>query len=186
MTDQDFCGRAVAYLKPSLSNAEAEVVLSGDDEPIVTDLHNGLLVVYLVDQGKHFEYVNRRHLIASGLTEAELHQTALGNLAAIVEGRGAQLRRGLDAAALVLDGNFEASLILIDWLWEDSLAHLAPNGFVVAIPARDVIAFCDAESARGIAYLRQVVQRLEGASRPLTPMLYRRDRASRTWRPYAD
>jgi hypothetical protein len=31
------------------------------------------------------------------------------------------------------------------WLVGKGLAYLAPNSFVAAIPARDILAFCDAD-----------------------------------------
>ncbi len=85
--------------------------------------------------------------------------------------------------ALFLDGNFEASLLLVDSLWDESLASYAPNGFVVAVPARDVLAFADVGSASGVAELRVVVSRIfPGGDHLIASDLYRR-RAGR-WIPY--
>jgi hypothetical protein len=76
---------------------------------------------------------------------------------------------------LLLDGEFEASLLLLDDLWDDTLASHTPHGAVVAIPTRDVLTFCDAASADGIRTLRDLVQRTTaGGQQLLTPHLYRR------------
>ena len=71
-------------------------------------------------------------------------------------------------------GSFEASLILIDELWEDTLDHFAPNGFIAAFPCRDILAFCDAESAAGIEQLRQIITRAEEGDHQITPVPYYR------------
>jgi uncharacterized protein YtpQ (UPF0354 family) len=85
----NFCNRAIAYLKPSLPASDA-VELPEHDEPVLTDLSNGLLVAYLVDQGDHFEYVQRRHLADANLTEAALHQNAVNNLTTLLRDKGAK------------------------------------------------------------------------------------------------
>jgi uncharacterized protein YtpQ (UPF0354 family) len=170
---------------PSLPDAEPTVELAGPDIPVITDLNNGLLAGYLVDQGDHFRYVQQRHLVDSGLTEAELHRHAVENLAILVDADAAKIHP-CGEAFLIFGGNFEASLILLDALWDEHLNHLAPNGFIIAIPNRDVLAFCDAESSSGVEELRQIITRVEGEDHPITSTLYRRDAATRTWRPYAD
>jgi hypothetical protein len=75
---------------------------------------------------------------------------------------------------LSVDGNFEASLILVDGLWDKALAQLAPNGFVAAIPARDILAFCDANSAAGIAELHQLIGRIQNGNHMLSRELFQR------------
>ena len=79
-----------------------------------------------------------------------------------------------DIYAVMLDGTFEASLILVDGLWDVSFAALAPHGIVAAIPARDILAFCDATSTEGLAELRQLIERVQGGDHLLTRDLYRR------------
>lgn len=110
---------AIAYLRPDLSNepGEADVVLRGNDEPVLRPLGNGLLVAYLVDQGDHFTWVQRRHLVAEGVMPAQLHDQALSNLGA----KATEMLRVTDQGeffACFLDGNFEASLLLLDELWD--------------------------------------------------------------------
>jgi uncharacterized protein YtpQ (UPF0354 family) len=185
-SDQDFCKRAIAYLKPSLLGAEPVAELSELDAPVITDLRNGLLVAYLVDQGGHFRYVQGRHLADANLTKAALHQSAINNLATLLRDNGAKVQPYGEVFAVFFGGNFEASLILIDALWDEHLADLAPNGHIIAIPNRDILAFCDAKSAAGLEELRQIVQRAKGGDHPITSTLYRRIPSLRTWQPYAN
>jgi hypothetical protein len=181
-----FCKEAVAYLMPSLPDAEPTIELAGLDAPVITDLNNGLLVGYLVDQGDYFRYVQQRHLVAAGLTEAELHRRAVENLAVLLDANAPKIQPCDEAFLILFGGNFEASLILLDALWDKHLNHLAPNGFVITIPSRDILAFCDAESSSGVEELRQIITRVEGGDHPIISTLYRRNAVTRTWRPYAN
>jgi hypothetical protein len=73
---------------------------------------------------------------------------------------------------------------LIDDLWNEELAHFAPNGVIAAVPCRDILAFCDAENASGVLELRQLIQRVENGDHPISSVLYRRHAS--IWKPYAD
>ncbi|MBV9741485.1 MAG: DUF1444 family protein [Hyphomicrobiales bacterium] len=184
--NRNFCEQAVAYVKPGIKEDGPVIELEEGAQPVITNLNNGLLVAYLVDQGSHFQYVAGRHLSSAGLMQVELHQRAVLNLDAMLESNGFKLYEYGDCFQVILDGNFEASLILVDRLWETLLAKLAPNGFLAAIPSRDIMVFSDVQSVAGRASLRQAVIEGESRSHPITPNLYRRDAAARRWSRYAD
>jgi uncharacterized protein YtpQ (UPF0354 family) len=173
-SDRSFCERAVAYLKAPAKAANVDVVLSRPNSPVITDLGNGLLVSYIVDHGNHFEYVLERHLADCDLSQSELHQRAINNLLELARTTHIDIRPHCNIFAVIFGGNFEASLILLDGLWEHYLNHLAPNGFVVAIPCRDILAFCDAKSETGIDELHQLIARVKDGDHPISPVLYRR------------
>ena len=64
--------------------------------------------------------------------------------------------------------------MLVDELWSPSL-HEYTHDPVVAIPSRDVIAFCDAESPAGVSELWAVVKRVwPSGNHLLSENLYRR------------
>ncbi len=160
-------------------------MLSREDSPVLTDLNNGLLVAYLVDQVDHFRYVLQRHLDGAGLSEAELHQQSIANLRALLEQMDMKVQPYGNVFAILCGGNFEASAILVDQLWNDALAHLAPNGFVVAIPCRNILAFCDAGNPSGLQELRQIIERTQDdEDHPISSVLYRRHAGA--WEPHAD
>jgi len=173
-----FCQRAMPYMMADLTDdptAEPTLHLGPADAPVQKRLGNGLVLGYLVDRGGHFEYVLGRHLEAEGLTREALHEAALANLVQRVS-EGVQLHPVGDAFALILDGNFEASLLLLDGLWEESLAGYAPSGLVVAVPARDVLAFADSASPQGVEQLRDIVARtFDGGDHLLVSHLLRRE-----------
>jgi hypothetical protein len=174
-SDSSFCAQAVAYLKTEISDEEPAITLAKPDEPVLRRLGNGMLAAYVVDEGTEFKLVQYRHLFAAGLTEAELHELAVANLLDLANKR-LDIRPYGDIFAMLLDGNFEASLLLADSLWDEKLVHLAPNGFLAAAPARDVLAFRDAASESGIAEPRAVIAGIDaaGADHALSPLLLRR------------
>jgi uncharacterized protein YtpQ (UPF0354 family) len=173
VSKSDLNQRSMPYLRPSLPDVEPDVVLRGRDAPVLKDLGNGLLVAYVMDVGDHLQYIQYRHLQDSGANESELHSHAVHNLTVLA--KKLRIEPHGKMFAVFLEGNFEASLILIGGLWDGSLARTVTAGFVAAIPARDILVFCDLASVEGITQLRQVVARAnEGGDHLLTAVLYRR------------
>jgi uncharacterized protein YtpQ (UPF0354 family) len=171
----DFCGRAMPYLKGDLTGESGPAFILGhEDSPVLRDLGNGLLVAYVVDTGNEFQYIQYRHLSAADIKADEIHAIAVNNLHLKAEQTRLQPHRSI--FALFLDGNFEASLMLVDRLWDQTLSEYVQSGFVAAVPARDVLAFTDAASSQGIAALRGTVSRLfPNGDHLISPALYRRE-----------
>ena len=53
------------------------------------------------------------------------------------------------AVRVTLDGENEASLVLLDDLWDRSFLKYIPNGVMAVIPTRDVCVFIDMASVTG-------------------------------------
>lgn len=152
---------AIAYLKAEVAAADQRPTfeLGEDDSPVFKTLHSGLLVAYLVDQGDSFSYVQGRDLKTAGIDAEQLHAHALANLEEAADGK-VTIRQSGPTWALFFDGNFEASLLLLDHLWDDVLGEYHDGTPAIAVPARDVLCFCNAASAAGIAELRAVIRRV--------------------------
>lgn len=166
--------KAVAYLKPEIPSADPRPVLSlnADDSPVLTKFASGLLTAYVVDNGESFSYVQGRDLHEAGIREEELYHQAVQNLALIAEDK-VTIRQSGPIWALFLDGNFEASLMLLGDLWTSGLREYARDP-VVAVPARDILAFCELGSTTGILELQAVVNRVwPSGDHLLTKNLYR-------------
>ena len=121
------------------------------------------LVMYRMDNGDNWLFVNEDVREQSGLTRDGLHRKALQNLMAIAK-RPGQLRQ-VDHPpymGFLLDGEHESSLVLVDEVWNAVLRNDCPNGAVVAIPARDLCMFCDADSPEGIVALREMCAKFAG------------------------
>ena len=183
MDDQGLCARAAAYLVRPDSD-ERLPALSVPDAPILTDLGNGLRVGYVVDLGTHFQYIQRRHLSADGMTQQELHRNSVAKLSTMLSDRSGVVHPCADCFVVVFDGHFDASLILVDVLWEEMLGDFAPNGFVAAVPSKNGLAFCDSKTLDGPLQLRRIIKHL-GGDHPISTTLYCRDPALREWRPYS-
>jgi uncharacterized protein YtpQ (UPF0354 family) len=171
--------RAVAYLKPNPTDdvRGPTISLGHEDSPVLRDLHNGLLVAYLVDEGTRFGYVQNRHLCAAGVDQDTLHKTAIDNLYALAE-RHLRIQPYGPVFTLFMEGNFEASVLLLDTVWDVSFARHVQGEFVAAAPARDVLAFGDSSSPEAVAELRAIIGRVtaSGADHQLSTSLYCRRR----------
>ena len=165
--EEPFALRAIAHVE---NPAIKEPLPTGEDGPVITDLRNGIAVSYLVEDGNAYSYVKNRDLLGEGITPEALQERALANLARRYAQKGKIMTLGCNHI-LVLGGMFEASLVLLDRLWDEELAPMAPNGFVVGIPSADVIEFCDAESEDGLRQLRR------GTSRAFERAFYPRFRS---------
>ena len=179
---RDLCHRAIAYLKVEEPLSDQPVIeLPEAESPVTRVLGHRLLAAYLVDEGDSFRYVQYRHLAEAGLSMEELHAIAVKNLAALAEER-VEVRQYGNIYAVLMGGNFEASLVLFEEFWSEWYSQLAPNGYVVAFPARDILAFGDSSSAEAINELNQVCLRGNNeGDHPLTNTLYRREGSS--WSP---
>ena len=170
---------AIAYLKAAVpvDDPEPVIELSRDDSPVMKDVGGGLLVAYLVDTGDSFGYVQYRDLDADSVTESELHENAVDNLLSLTTTTDLRVAPHGNIFAVLFDGNFEASLILADQLWRESFRQFVTGDYFVAIPNRDILAFCDCSSAVGRSELLQVIDRLRGsADHPISDQLFvRRD-----------
>ena len=155
MNEQEMCGRAIARLVTRGGKERPAVSLPAQDAPVLTELGNELLVGYVVDQGSRFQYVQRRHLLAERMTEAELHRNAVANLALLLNDRGAEV-------------------------------HPCADGFVAAVPNRNILAFCDLKTPEGPLQLRRIIQSVGTGDHPISTALYYRDLTLRNWRVYLD
>jgi uncharacterized protein YtpQ (UPF0354 family) len=182
-----FCKRAVAYVKglfddePGNPGNGPVVQLPFEDSMAFKPLCNGLGVMYVVDAGDHFDYVQYRDLHASGLMIDQLHETAVRNLSAICRER-LQIRRHSNIFAFLIGGNFESSCMLVDDLFDRVLSPHVLNGYVAAVPARDMLAVCSRDSATGIRELRELVDGVwPGGDHLVSKKLFVREAGK--WRP---
>ncbi len=174
---------SIAYLKgvPPDSDPSAPRPLAQGDMPVLVPFAPGLLCAYLWDEGDRFSYVQNRHLLAARLDQGRMHASAIENLKRQV---GTNLQLHVQGASWMLtcDGNFEASLLMVDELWEKLLRDQAGEEPVAAVPARDILCFCPSTLREGIGQLHGIVERVwEGGDHLVSRQLYTR-RAGR-WSP---
>ena len=159
-----------------------KVKLPARQPPVPEDQHpvlmawKGFGVFFLVDDGNRYHYASHAEMAQAGLTPQTLLETGLRNLVRRVNGQpGLKVAPNGAIHALLMGGDFEASLLLLDELWDGPLKQHAPGGFVVALPARDICAFADARSQEGIAELRELAAKVSArGDHTLTQTLYER------------
>ncbi|MDP3585789.1 MAG: DUF1444 family protein [Thiobacillus sp.] len=181
-SDRDFCLQAIAYLKVVAPDGGPVFNFTAEDSPVLIDIGHGLLVGYIVDMGTHFSYVQQRHLVASEVTQDELHKKAVQNLASLAEVDTKVQQHG-NIYVVLMGGNFEASLILLSEFWTEWYSQLAPNNFVAAFPARDILAFTDSSNEQGITELKELCSRCStDVDHPLTTQIF--SYVSGSWQPH--
>jgi len=169
------CSRAVAYLKPQVpEDAPGPVVeMTGEGEPIIHEAAPDLLGVYLVEEGSQFRYVQRRDLTRERVSEVELHAFGLANLDTLAAER-LEIRAIGPIFAVLLDGNFEASLLLSEQFWSKTAPSCVAGPYAATVPARDVLAFGPLADPEALAGLTAVVERVwPGGDHLLTRSLYK-------------
>ena len=168
---------AIAYLKPSLDPATHTANYHFEDTgdiPVINPIDDELHVSYLIDDGSHFTYVNNRQLETAGIDLETLHQHALQNLADRFQNNMQTYQDG-DVFYVAEDGDFEASLFLLNYFWDDSLKDYIAGNIVTCIPARDILVFCSDQSPDGIDRLRSIVDKIwPDGDHLITRNLYRR------------
>lgn len=170
-----FCESAIAYLKVAAPEGEGVRVKPGaPDSPVLRPLDNGLVVSYVVDDGGSLSFVQKHHLAKARFDADDLHEQAMLNLANVASGR-AEVRKYGNIYLVLAGGCFEASFVLCDEFWGTWYEELAPNGFVAAFPARDVLAFGDGDKPETYVELRALCAETSGSVLyPLTHTLYKR------------
>lgn len=177
MSERESYTRAIPYIKATLPLDSGEPVqtLSWADSPVLNDLQNGLVVAYVVDDGDALRFVQNGELQHHQIDVNTLHAIGVANLAELTSVADVRvLRCAGNVFGVLFDGNFEASLILLDSLWGDAFRQFVVGEYAVAIPARDMLAFGDGSSPEVIAQLRDICNRLEHADHQITDQLYLR------------
>jgi uncharacterized protein YtpQ (UPF0354 family) len=156
-------------------NSDNRITL-GDNEkqkqegPVWKVVHSGFMVSFVIDQGKSLRGINIPTLTRLGMTYNELYRIALKNLDIHVYEKvksGIQIAQSKDKHyhRLILDGDFDSSLLLLDKVWNHmDLRKLTPNGAVVAIPDRGTLLFCDAAKTNSIKIMHDEAKKVVAAS----------------------
>lgn len=120
-----------------------------------------LWVVYAVDRPESISYLSETQRKTLALEMPELRTLAIANLRRILP----PLQRQGEHTVFMLTagGNFEASVLLLDDVWDEQ--EKAVSGEIVAaVPTRDVLVFTGSKSAAGLEAVHGSVRRLDGAS----------------------
>jgi uncharacterized protein YtpQ (UPF0354 family) len=110
-----------------------------------------------------------------GITEVQLHEIGIANLKNLAASRPLRVQSHQGIFAVFVDGNFEASMLLLDDLWANGFRQFVRGDYLAALPTRDVFAFCDASSPSGRNELIEIIGKLKNSTdHPISHSLYLR------------
>jgi hypothetical protein len=136
---------ALPYLSPATSSEDTAPIHAWGslDAPILRAFSRSMIVNYIIDdEPGALVYVRERDVTESG--REDLHLCAIDNLRRRVAQKKVRFEpRGATKQAK-LDGQMEASLLLLDELWEEEV--------VAVVPARSTLVF--ASVSKGLDELR--------------------------------
>jgi hypothetical protein len=148
--------RALPFLAPAFSPDDTAPlrVYGSQDGPVTRELSPSLVVQYTLDDPGALVFIRERDVPEAA--RDTLHLRAIENL----RGRLARRRLRFEPHGPIcyakLDGEHEASLLLLDELWDPPTRVTEPDGeLVVAAPARDVLAFAGSSAVRDLRKLAE-------------------------------
>lgn len=173
---------AIAYFKANIDgNDEPDLKLDQDDLPVCMKYTNDFSIFFLSDIGEYFEMVQVKHIKEAKLDEKSLLEIGKRNLGLIANDVEITKNEGL--LYFSGNGNFEASLMLVPEIWDKWLVEYCPNGYIAAVPARDILVVSDSKNMEGIQELLSIVDRVwPERDHLLSKSLFHYD--GDTWRPY--
>jgi uncharacterized protein YtpQ (UPF0354 family) len=123
-------------------------------EMITEDYNEDLIIVYAEDSPKNVKYFSSEELSETGLRPEELREIAVENLKRLLT--KIEMRRGPNVSMFVAGGDYEASLLLFDKLWNSDQMKV-DGEIVVAIPTRDVLLATGSNNQEGLSQMRRMV-----------------------------
>jgi hypothetical protein len=159
---------ALPYLSP-VQSAEDTAPLHAFgslDGPIARSFSNTLIVTYMIDEpGGALVFVRERDIENNDRAREELHRRAIENLRAHAQRRKLRFETKGALQIAKLDGQHDASLLLLDELWDPPTRIMDPDGeLIAAVPSRNILLFTGSTTRGGLPELRASCMRA-----PLSP-----------------
>lgn len=113
----------------------------------------------MVGEETRFRFIHVRDCRSERCDPSELRRKAVANRDRLAADR-VEVRPYGSIFAVLMGGNFEASLLLSDRFWDETVAGLVEGPRSVAIPARDILALGSAPSPDVLDELRAAIGRV--------------------------
>ncbi len=144
------------FLDP-VENADGKILeIPSEEAPVIKPLAKGIGICYMVDKGDSYQLVQNKDL-SDELTIEILHNAALTNMAIIISDKTEVNGDPNNVMMVTNGGNFEATMILADFLWEQ-VEPVFNDNICVAIPANDLLFISGKNNQQGRATLRNLVK----------------------------
>lgn len=125
-------------------------------ENVYDSLNDELVIVYAEDSPKNLRYLTPKDVETLGVPRESLRELAVKNLRALLPKVSAQGNNGI--FMLTAGGDYEASLLLFDKIWNDN-AFKVDGDYVVAVPARDLLLITGSKDKAGLAKVRELARK---------------------------
>jgi uncharacterized protein YtpQ (UPF0354 family) len=123
-------------------------------EHVYEDLNADLIILYAEDSPKNIRYVGPKDLEDAHIGRKELRTLACENLKRLLPKIERHGTNGL--FMIVAGGDYEASLLLLDSIWDDMKKEVRGD-VVVAIPSRDLLLVTGSEDSQGVEKVKKMV-----------------------------
>lgn len=148
---------ALPYLSPAQSPEDTAPVhaYGSADAPITRLFSPSLFVSYVVDEPGAVVFVRERDVPNKGTAREDLHTRAIANLRRHVERKSIKLEVRGALHRVRLDGQHDASLLLLDDVWERPDRFAGHEGDLLAlVPTRSTLVLTSTGRAGGVEELR--------------------------------
>jgi hypothetical protein len=146
-----------------------------DIAPISRPFVGSLVTTYVVEVDAGLRFVSEHELNPMPVSADELHERAVQNLAAHVAKHHLRTPEYHAIRPVLLDGNFEVSVMFLDELWARFAMQFGESSILAVAPARDILARCPASSQEGRTQLGELIDRIwPNGDHLLTRDFYRR------------
>lgn len=165
--------KPVSFLA-GMGNMKAEMGAKKGFDAVYERYNDQLIIAYAQDKEAGISYFSREDLKKMGIPKDSIRGLAVKNLAQLLD-TTIQLRGGDGMYMITAGGNYEASILLLDYVWTKE--NISVNGdFIIAIPSRDVLLITGSNDKPSIEKMRAAVRKLyTTGSYPVSEYLYRRD-----------
>jgi len=113
-----------------------------------------LAIIYAEDKEDTTSLLKCGEVAALGLDMGSLKALALQNLSDVLD--GIEQTDGHGRGQLMADGNYDASLLLVDELWNTNEFNI-DGELIVAVPSRDRLLYTGSDDANNLATLQKVI-----------------------------
>jgi uncharacterized protein YtpQ (UPF0354 family) len=139
-------------------------------ENVYEPFNDSLIIVYVEDNPKSVRYLTPKDVVDAGINRGELRDLAVNNLKRLLPKIEAHGANGF--FMLTAGGDYEASLLLLDGIWNSRQFQVAGE-YVVAVPTRDVLLVTGTEEKEGVMKIREMAADIAAkGSYHLTPELF--------------
>jgi uncharacterized protein YtpQ (UPF0354 family) len=141
---------------------------------VYEDLNAELVILYAEDSPKNLRYFTTKDLELVNLKVADLKSLAIKNLSKIIP--KIETRSGNGYYMVTAGGNYDASLILFESLW-DGVQIKVDGDYVIAIPSRDVLLITGTKNKEGIKKISELAIKIvaEGSYHLTSDLFVRRE-----------